>query len=310
VRVLMVDDSEDSQDLTEAALLSAGFGDIVATVSGRETLKFLDIGRTSDDAVPVDIVLLDIVMPEMDGIEVCAHVHNDARYADLPIIMVTSVDDVSSLANAFVAGATDYVVKPVNPIDLTTRMRVALRRKELDHQKARERELSAAASNSSNRVIAPASSLMAPAFDGAVAGNLIGGQEASTGTVMKNGARYGSARNRSLEVVTAVEKDKFRARLQNERGKLETIRAKFHGSPAGSQHFEELQVVVHKLAGAAGIFGFDGVSQSAAQLEQLIIETKSDSCSAESIHGKLAELLHVIEQECTALDEPQPNATA
>ena len=51
----MVDDSEDSQDLTEAALLSAGFGDIVATVSGRETLKFLDIGRTSDDAVPVDM---------------------------------------------------------------------------------------------------------------------------------------------------------------------------------------------------------------------------------------------------------------
>jgi DNA-binding response OmpR family regulator/HPt (histidine-containing phosphotransfer) domain-containing protein len=280
VRILMVDDSEDSRELTEAALLSAGYDDIVAAVSGRETLKFLDIDRASDDTVPVDIMLLDIVMPEMDGIEVCAHVRNDARYVDLPIIMVTSVDDVSSLANAFVAGATDYVAKPVNPIELTTRMRVALRRKqEANHQSARARDV-------------------------LVAGNPSGEQKAPAGTLATNGAKNASARDRSLEVITSVEKNKFRTRLQNERGKLEAIQAKLHGSPAASQDFEELQVVVHKLAGAAGIFGFAEVSQSAAELEELIIETKSDSRSAESINGELAELLRVIEQECAALDQP------
>jgi phosphoserine phosphatase RsbU/P len=52
-------------------------------------------------------VLLDIVMPDIDGIEACAHMRSDPRYADTPIIMVTSVDDVDSLANAFVAGASD-----------------------------------------------------------------------------------------------------------------------------------------------------------------------------------------------------------
>jgi DNA-binding response OmpR family regulator len=281
VRILMVDDSEDSREITEAALLSAGYDDIVATVSGRETLKFLDIDRTSDDAVPVDIMLLDIVMPEMDGIEVCAHVRNDARYADLPIIMVTSVDDVSSLANAFVAGATDYVGKPVNPAELTTRMRVALRRKQdVNHQNVRGREEPVAANPSSE-------------------------QEAPTGAPATNGAKNASARDRSLEVITSVEKNKFRTRLQNERGKLAAIQAKLHGSGAASQDFEELQVVVHKLAGAAGIFGFAEVSQSAAELEELIIETKSDSRAAESIDGELAGLLRVIERECAPLDEPQ-----
>jgi DNA-binding response OmpR family regulator len=265
VRILVVDDSEDSRELTEAALLSAGYDDIVATVSGRETLKFLDIGRTNDDAAPVDMLLLDIVMPEMDGIEVCAHVRGDVRYADLPIIMVTSVDDANSLENAFVAGATDYVAKPVNPVELTARMRVALRRKqELDHRKARERESLAIPPNFGN-----------------------------------GGANKGPTRTGSLEVITSVEKDKFRARLQNERGKLEAIQAQL--SPAASQDFEELQVVVHKLAGAAGIFGFSGISQSAAQLEELIIETRAGNGSAEGIDGELTGLLRAIEQavQCT-----------
>src|ERR1700728_716670 len=142
MKILLVDDSEDSRDLTEGALLSAGYSDTVTTASGWETLKFLDVGRTTDEGPPVDIALLDIVMPEMDGVEVCARIRNDPRYADLPIIMVTSLDDMNSLANAFVAGATDYVTKPVNRIELVARVRAALRLKqELDRRQAREREL-------------------------------------------------------------------------------------------------------------------------------------------------------------------------
>lgn len=277
MRILMVDDSEDSRELTEAALLAAGHDDIVTAVSGRDTLEFLDIGRTGDDAVPIDIMLLDIVMPEMDGIEVCAHVRSDARYADLPIIMVTSVDDVNSLANALGAGATDYLAKPVNPVELTTRMRVALRRKQdLDHRKTPTRELFAA-------------------------------QNAPDAVPGVDSASTGPARNRALEVVTAVEKNKLRTRLQNEKDKLGAIRARIHGSSTASQDFEELQAVAHKLAGAAGIFGFARVSQSAAELEQLIIDTKPGDRSAETIDAELSGLLRVIVQECNALDEPQTN---
>jgi phosphoserine phosphatase RsbU/P len=142
VRILIVDDAEDSRDLTEAALLSAGYTDVVTADSAWQALKILDVGGTTEEALPVDLVLLDIIMPEMDGIEACARIRNDPRYGDFPIIMVTSLDDMDNLANAFVAGATDYVTKPINRVELVARVRAALKLKaELDRRQAREREL-------------------------------------------------------------------------------------------------------------------------------------------------------------------------
>jgi len=152
VRILVVDDSEDSRDLTEGALLSAGYADIVTAGSGWEALKMLDVGKTTDEKPIVDVVLLDIVMPEMDGVEACARIRNDARYVDLPIIMVTSLDDMDSLNNAFVAGATDYVTKPVNRVELVARVRSALKLKhELDRRQEREAELLSFLSNWGDR---------------------------------------------------------------------------------------------------------------------------------------------------------------
>src|SRR3982074_3295454 len=88
----------------------------------------------------------------MDGVEACARIRNDQRYADTPIIMVTSLDDTGSLTNAFVAGATDYVPKPVNRMELIARVRSALRLKaELDRRLARERELLGFLSSWGNR---------------------------------------------------------------------------------------------------------------------------------------------------------------
>jgi phosphoserine phosphatase RsbU/P len=142
VRILVVDDSEDSRDLAEAALLSAGYTDVITADSAWAALKILDVGGTADQPLPVDLVLLDIVMPEMDGIEACARIRNDPRYSDFPVIMVTSLDDMDNLANAFVAGATDYVTKPLNRVELVARVRAALKLKaELDRRQAREREL-------------------------------------------------------------------------------------------------------------------------------------------------------------------------
>lgn len=143
MRILIVDDSEDSRDITEAALLSAGYKDLVTTSSAWETYKYLDIGKNgSNGAVPVDIILLDIVMPEVDGIEACARIRSDGRYSDIPVIMVTSLADMDSLANAFVAGANDYITKPINRIELLARVRAALKLKaELTRRQEREREL-------------------------------------------------------------------------------------------------------------------------------------------------------------------------
>jgi sigma-B regulation protein RsbU (phosphoserine phosphatase) len=143
MRILVVDDNEDSRDITEAALLSAGYRDVQTAPSAAAAFKHLKLGAADqDESCDIDIILLDIVMPEIDGIEACAMIRNDPRHADVPIIMVTSLDDMDSLANAFVAGATDYVTKPVNRIELLARVRAALKLKsELARRKAREREL-------------------------------------------------------------------------------------------------------------------------------------------------------------------------
>ncbi len=144
MRILVVDDSEDWRDITEAALMAAGYERRRhrRVRRRRRTDSSTSERRRPDEPPPVDLVLLDIVMPEIDGIEACARIRSDARYADVPIIMVTSLDDMDSLANAFVAGATDYITKPFNRVELLARVRSALKLKaELDRRRAREREL-------------------------------------------------------------------------------------------------------------------------------------------------------------------------
>lgn len=143
MHILVVDDTENSRDIAEAALLSAGYRDVSTAGSAIEAYGFLGLEKSLDgDDADIDLILLDIVMPEIDGIEACARIRSDARYSDLPVIMVTALADMDSLSNAFVAGATDYITKPLNHIELLARVRSALKLKaELDRRQAREREL-------------------------------------------------------------------------------------------------------------------------------------------------------------------------
>lgn len=143
MRILVVDDSEDWRDLTEAALMAAGY-EVRTAASAKDAYAALGLG-IEQDAPACDLIVLDVVMPQVDGIEACARIRKDGRYADVPIIMVTAVNDMESLSNAFVAGATDYITKPFNRVELLARSRSALKLKaELDRRQAREAELIAA----------------------------------------------------------------------------------------------------------------------------------------------------------------------
>ncbi len=104
-RVLVVDDDPGVQLLMSETLAEAGFNVSVAA-SGPEAIEICP-------AFMPDLILLDINMPSMDGIVACAEIrkHNER---DFPIIMVTSVDDADSIQRAFDAGATDFILKPVN----------------------------------------------------------------------------------------------------------------------------------------------------------------------------------------------------
>lgn len=157
MRILIVDDSEDGREIAETMLIAAGYEDVSAVASATEAYRFLGIGETATrQPAAVDLVLLDVVMPGIDGIEACARIRSEQRYSSVPIIMVTSLADADSLANAFVAGATDYITKPVSRIELLARVRSALKLKaELDRREAREQELLQVLPGSGNRRSAP-----------------------------------------------------------------------------------------------------------------------------------------------------------
>jgi len=90
----------------------------------------------------VELVLMDIRMPEMDGIEACRRLKADPRFHDLPVLMVTAQPEDDELQVAFEAGASDYIRKPVHRAVLLTRVEAALRlQRELERGRARERDL-------------------------------------------------------------------------------------------------------------------------------------------------------------------------
>jgi PleD family two-component response regulator len=157
MRILITDDSEGSRELAEAMLIAAGYQDVSAVESAADAYRFLGIGGPTTQLPPkVDLILLDIMMPAIDGIEACARIRSDQRYSSVPIIMVTSLADTDSLSNAFVAGATDYITKPVNRMELLARVRSALKLKAgLDRREAREKELLQVMSASGNRRAVP-----------------------------------------------------------------------------------------------------------------------------------------------------------
>ena len=140
--ILIVDDSPPVLRLLQATLNRAGYVHTHCARSGREALEYLGVGSTGGAGRDIDCILLDIVMPGIDGIETCRRIKETSRYRDTPILMVTIKDDVESLQAAFDAGAVDYLTKPVRELELLARLKSAiLLKKEMDARKAREREL-------------------------------------------------------------------------------------------------------------------------------------------------------------------------
>lgn len=137
-QILVVDDEAHNVKLLEALLHAEGYATHSA-FSGKEAL------RMAQSIVP-DLVLLDIMMPEMDGFETVTRLKSDPRTQPIPVIMVTALEDRDSKLRALQAGAEEFLTKPVDRADLVVRVRNLLRLKEYsdflaDHNRLLEEQV-------------------------------------------------------------------------------------------------------------------------------------------------------------------------
>jgi two-component system cell cycle response regulator len=121
--VLIVDDNEQNLELIQAYLEDLDC-EIIPAYDGQQALDIIAQN-------PPDLILLDIMMPKMSGFEVCKRVKNDPKTAEIPIIMVTALHDFGDIERAIDAGTDDFLSKPVNRLELTTRVKTMLKLKHL-----------------------------------------------------------------------------------------------------------------------------------------------------------------------------------
>ncbi len=119
--IFVVEDEEDILDLIRHHLSKEGYGVSTAT-NGMEAVKAIQ-------RKPPDLILLDLMLPGMDGLDVCRMLKKNTKTDDIPILMVTAKDEESDVVTGLELGADDYIVKPFRMKELIARVRAALRRR-------------------------------------------------------------------------------------------------------------------------------------------------------------------------------------
>ena len=131
-RVLVVEDEQDLRDLIDYNLAREGF-DTILTESGEQGLR-----RARQDQPA--LVLLDLMLPGMDGLEVARRLKNDRQTASIPVIMVTAKGEDADVVAGLELGADDYITKPFSPRVLLARVRAVLRRRQREADQAGQDE--------------------------------------------------------------------------------------------------------------------------------------------------------------------------
>jgi DNA-binding response OmpR family regulator/DNA-binding CsgD family transcriptional regulator len=116
--ILVVDDSPDTLGMLNDVLEAAGMTTLVA-LEGKQAISIAQ-------KMKPDVILLDALMPQMDGFETCRHLKADPGLKSIPVIFMTGLSDTESIVRGFEAGGVDYLTKPVNPQELIVRIKVHL----------------------------------------------------------------------------------------------------------------------------------------------------------------------------------------
>jgi len=116
--VLVVDDAPDSLSLISDTLEQAGINTLVA-LDGKQALSIAK-------SITPDLILLDAIMPQMDGFQTCQELKKNAKFDSVPVMFMTGLSDTESIVKGLSVGGVDYLTKPVNPNELLARMKVHL----------------------------------------------------------------------------------------------------------------------------------------------------------------------------------------
>lgn len=134
--ILVVDDLPGARLLLKTTLLDAGYSEVVTVESAKDAFLRLGMDDPTGPVADVDMILMDIDMPEINGVEACRRIKATPQLQDIPIIMVTGLADSQNLESAFAAGAVDYITKPPKPQEMLARIGSALDlKREMDRQK-------------------------------------------------------------------------------------------------------------------------------------------------------------------------------
>jgi signal transduction histidine kinase len=131
-RILVVDDDESNRDMLSRRLQRRGYVTALAT-NGREALEKLAVE-------PFDLVLLDVMMPDLDGYATLAYIKANQYLSRLPVIMISAQTELDSVVRCIEMGAEDYLPKPFNPVLLWARVEACLEKKRLREQEQAHRE--------------------------------------------------------------------------------------------------------------------------------------------------------------------------
>jgi putative two-component system response regulator len=124
--VLVVDDDRNAVDILNRLLTKEGFH-VHCAHGGREALDVVA-------AHPIDVILLDVMMPDMDGFQVCEALRQNERTREIPVILLTAKDDMETRVVGMRLGVSEFLTKPINKTELFARLRAQMHQRGIEHR--------------------------------------------------------------------------------------------------------------------------------------------------------------------------------